>query len=59
MSGMRALKSRMESLVMQLLQEDYKVAFDGVRFRCRKFYAFNNPNYCKNADNSRCVLHSG
>ncbi len=31
-SGMPVLKSRMERLVMQLLQEDYEAAFDSVRF---------------------------
>jgi hypothetical protein len=31
-SGMPVLKSHLERLVMQLLQEDYAAAFDGVRF---------------------------
>ncbi|MDH3948522.1 MAG: aminoglycoside phosphotransferase family protein [Gammaproteobacteria bacterium] len=31
-SGMPVLKSRMEHLIMQLLQEDHEAAFDGVRF---------------------------
>ena len=31
-SGMPVLKSRLQHLVMQLLQQDYEAAFDGVRF---------------------------